>query len=744
MSDDRSAAARPEGPSFHAGVVQLPLGTYVNAVGAEVRTVYVSPQLEAMLGWRLEDWSQVGFFESVIHADDRAAVMDRVAEFHRTGERFSVEYRLVARDGRVVWIHDETVVVRDETGKPAFLQGFVLDITEHRRSAALVDGQRAVLELIARGATLDVVLGEVQRRLEELLEDVRARVDLTDEAGSTDDPWAADVMSTAGEPLARIVLTPAHARAPQASERRILSGVTDVVAIAVERDRAESSIREAEAKYRTLVEELPIGTYINSFGTHPRPQYVSPELEQMLGYTLEEWNEDGFLAGVVHPTDRERVLEQFGRTHELGEPFSEDYRLRASDGRWIWVHDETVPVVDAEGNRLFLQGFMLDITERKQLEEQLLHSQKLEAIGRLAGGVAHDFNNVLTAITGYAEFLLARLAVGDPRRADAEEIARAADRAAGLTRQLLAFSRRQVLQPRELDLNEAVSSLERLLGRLAGDDVELTTELDDELVHVRADPGQVEQVILNLAMNARDAMPDGGRLSLATSTVVVDEPDERRQLTPGRYAALTVADTGHGIDQHVRPHLFEPFFTTKEPGKGTGLGLASVYGIVKQSGGGVTVESAPGAGAAFTVYLPEAEASALSSADEPATGDGETVLLVEDHGLFRELVRDVLTRAGYVVLEADSGATALRLLEERGHHIDLLLTGLSLPGMTGADLARQAGKLVPTLPVLYTSGYAAEGSGAVRPPDERSFIGAPFLPEQLVNAVRDALAARPA
>jgi two-component system cell cycle sensor histidine kinase/response regulator CckA len=745
MTSDRTNDPHGHGPPFGVDVPQLPMGSYVNAVTDEVRTVHVSPQLELMLGWTLEEWAQHGFFESVIHPNDREAVMALVEEFHRTGERFSVEYRIHAKDGRVRWVHDETVVVHDDAGRPAFLQGFVLDITEHRRRTALVAGQRSVLELIARGEPLARVIDEVSRGLAELLDGAAVRVELNDPerppASRTDDPWTVELPSV-GDRLGRLVVTPVAPGEPGPEQRRILDAVAYAVSIAVERARDEQSLREAEAKYRTLVERLPIGTYINSFGTRLRPLYVSPELVGMLGYDLEEWNEADFLSGIIHPDDRERVLEQVVRTHELAVPFADDYRLRGADGRWVWVHDETIPVLDDDGNRLFLQGFMLDITERKHLEEQLLHAQKLEAVGRLAGGIAHDFNNVLTAISGYAEFLIARLSEGDPRRADAEEIVRAADRAAALTRQLLAFSRRQVLQPRELDLNAAIGNLERLLGRLAGDDVELTTELEPNLVVVRADPGQIEQVILNLAVNARDAMDDGGRLVLKTQTVVVELGDERLELDPGRYAALTVADTGQGIADEIRPFLFEPFFTTKEQGKGTGLGLASVYGIVKQSGGNVRVESAPGEGAAFTVYLPEAAAavSVLATADEvPPEGDGETVLLVEDHELFRGLVKEVLSRAGYLVLEAESGAEGLRLLEETGGRVDLVLTDVVMPGMSGVDLARRVHERHPEMPVVYTSAYAPEDRLAGEVPAAAPFIGKPFVPTELVGAVRAAM-----
>jgi PAS domain S-box-containing protein len=740
MENGAHSTRRPEAPVRLAGD-HLPMGTYVNAVGEDVRTVWVSAQLEELFGWTLEDWARPGFYRTVVHPDDVAAVVALVEEFHRTGERFSVEYRLLARDGRYRWVHDETVVVHDGLGRPSFLQGFVLDITEHRRGEALVAGQRAVLELVARGVPLDEVFDELRARVAELVDGGDLEIEL-DDGGRTSrvepDPWRTDLVASDGAPLGRLTIRVPARRLPDAREQRLLRGIANVTAIAVERDRDERSLREAEAKYRTLVERLPIGSYINSFGTRLRPLYVSPELESMLGYSLEEWNATDFLASIIHPDDRERVLDQVVRTHELAEAFSAEYRLHAADGRWVWVHDETVPVLDDDGNRLFLQGFMLDITERKELEEQLVHAQKLEAVGRLAGGIAHDFNNVLTAIAGYAEFLLARLAVGDPRRPDAEEILRAADRATTLTRQLLAFSRRQVLQPARLDLNEVVGGLERLLQRVAGEEVRLEVSLGPDVVPVFADPSQIEQVILNLAMNARDATAAGGRISLTTGCVDVEE-GAVAELPAGRYATLTVADDGHGIADDVRPHLFEPFFTTKEQGKGTGLGLASVYGTVKQSGGAVAVDSRPGDGASFTVYLPEAPAlTAVPDPGEAADASGETILLVEDHELFRGLVREVLQRAGYRVLEAEDGPSALRLLDG-APRIDLVLTDVVMPDMSGVELVRRIRDRLPAVPVLYTSGYVADDAVAAQAAASSPFIGKPFLPESLARAVREAI-----
>jgi two-component system, cell cycle sensor histidine kinase and response regulator CckA len=394
---------------------------------------------------------------------------------------------------------------------------------------------------------------------------------------------------------------------------------------------------------------------------------------------------------------------------------------------------------------------MMDVSDRKRLEQQLIQSQKMEAVGRLAGGVAHDFNNLLTAISGYNELVLSQLPPGDPRRGHAEEIRRAADRAAGLTQQLLAYSRRQVLEPKVLDLNAVVSSMEKMLRRLIGEDVELATMQQPGLWPVRADPGQLEQVVLNLAVNARDAMPRGGRLQIATGNVAVDAASALSgvALVPGDYAVLTVADNGLGMTPEVKARLFEPFFTTKEKGKGTGLGLSTVYGIVKQSGGYIWVDSEPGRGTAFRVYLPRchAEPDRLEpppASPESTTAGSETILLVEDEPEVRNLVEKLLAMQGYTVLVAASPSEALQLCEKERRRIDLLLTDVVMPDMSGRELARRLEPSRPEMRVLYMSGYTEDAIGrhGVLDP-EIAFLQKPFSPDALARKVREGLGATP-
>jgi two-component system, cell cycle sensor histidine kinase and response regulator CckA len=381
------------------------------------------------------------------------------------------------------------------------------------------------------------------------------------------------------------------------------------------------------------------------------------------------------------------------------------------------------------------------VTERKQLEEQLLQSQKLEAIGRLAGGVAHDFNNMLTAIGGYTSLALEYADGGTPLRADLEEIGKATDRAATLTRQLLAFSRKQVLKPELLNLNGIVLELESMLRPLIGEDVALTTRLEPALGPIQADPGQLHQVVMNLVVNARDAMPAGGSVTIQTANADVDG-DNDDSIEPGRYVTLTVRDTGEGIDERTLAQIFEPFFTTKESGKGTGLGLATVYGIVKQSGGYVAVESEVGIGSAFTIYLRRADEARqpqleppLAPAPPPAAATHQrTVLVVEDEDVVRGLVHQVLESGGYEVLVAADGAEALRLAHRR--NIDLLLTDMTMPGLGGEEVASRLRADLPRLKVIYMSGYADSGllsAGAL--PDGAAFLEKPFTFAALTEAV---------
>jgi two-component system, cell cycle sensor histidine kinase and response regulator CckA len=422
-----------------------------------------------------------------------------------------------------------------------------------------------------------------------------------------------------------------------------------------------------------------------------------------------------------------------------------EVRWKRNDQKIITVRLSGRAVRKATGEFDSFEMIAEDVTERRNLEDQLRQSQKMEAVGRLAGGVAHDFNNLLTVIKGYTELMLEEFREHDPLRGELEEIRKAADRASALTRQLLAFSRQQVLAPKVLDLNHVVTNMDKLLRRLLGADVELTTKLDPTIGRIKADPGQLEQVIMNLAVNARDAMPVGGKLLIETGNVDLDESFAREHVgaKPGSFVMVAVSDNGAGMSETVRQRIFEPFFTTKEAGKGTGLGLSTVYGIVKQSGGYIWVYSEMGKGTTFKVYLPRVDARVDASIPAqmlPQTAFGrETVLLVEDEDGVRALVRQVLHKHGYNVLEARHGGEALLHCERHKGDIELLLTDVVLEQMGGPELAKRLLGIRPEMRVLYISGYTDDAVIHHGVSTGTAFLQKPFTTDALAKKVREVL-----
>ncbi len=513
-----------------------------------------------------------------------------------------------------------------------------------------------------------------------------------------------------------------------------------------ERKRAESALLESEERYRRHYQQSPLG--YQSLDADGRVIDVNPAWLESLGYERSEVIGHWF-GEFLEPAEREGFNARFDVFKETGRTHAE-YRMMRKDGSTVIMEIDGKLGYDAAGRVQQTHCILHNVTERRQaeeekarLEKQLLQSQKLESIGRLAGGIAHDFNNLLTVINGHTELLLTRLGSNDPLSGSLSEIRKAGERAASLTRQLLAFSRRQVVEPRTLDLNDLIRDIEAMLRRLAGEDIELIVALDPALGSVTADQGQIHQVLLNLVVNARDAMPGGGRLSIRTKNAEGGRALPGA-LRPGPYVELEVSDSGTGMDEEVRQHIFEPFFTTKEEGSGTGLGLATVYGIVRQSGGWIDVRSEPGRGSAFTVYLPRVEATAgkddSARTELAAVGGKETILLVEDHAEVRALARVSLELYGYHVLEAESGEAALRLIESHPTAVHLLLTDLVLPNMTGVQLARRVLMLRPELPVVYMSGYTESAivrRGIFEP--GMDCLMKPFTPAELAGKIRTVL-----
>ena len=520
---------------------------------------------------------------------------------------------------------------------------------------------------------------------------------------------------------------------------------------ATERQRryAESAVRVSEERFRALVENSSdVLILIDGEG---RIVYLTPSSRRHLGWLSSDMIGTA-LVDFLHPDDRElasvRIAESLQRP---GETLTQELRFRHADGAWRNMEGIAVNRLNERSVAAIVINAR-DVTERKRLEEQLRQAQKMEAVGRLAGGVAHDFNNLLTAILGYCNLMLDEIPPEDPLRLDLDEIRRAGDQAAALTRQLLAFSRRQMLQPQILDINTLVQQMEKMLRRLIGDDVELVTALGVDLMAVKVDPASVEQVLVNLAMNARAAMPSGGRITIETAMVDLDAAyaEMHASVMPGQYVMLAISDTGQGMDAVTRARVFEPFFTTKEQGKGIGLGLATVYGVVKQSGGYIWVYSEPDHGTVFKVYLPPAEMPSATAPPADATPDvgqhrgWETVLLVEDEDGVRALTREVLRRHGYVVLEARHGLEALRLAERHQDPIQLMVTDVVMPHMGGRDLADRFAEVRPNMKVLFMSGYTDHAVVHRDLTHGSAFLQKPFTPENLARAVRRLLDEREA
>jgi PAS domain S-box-containing protein len=522
-------------------------------------------------------------------------------------------------------------------------------------------------------------------------------------------------------------------------ENGVPVGVTGVARDITERKRAEAELRRLAAAVEETADSIVITDKDGDI------QYVNPAFERVTGYSKEE---------VLNQNPRilksgktgEAVYKELWETITRGDVWTGHLINRRKNGTFVEERVTISAIYDESHQIVNYVAVKQDISDLILLEEQLRQSQKMEAIGQLAGGVAHDFNNLLTAINGYSSLALQRLEDDHPIRSYLEEVIKAGDRAANLTRQLLAFGRKQILQPLALNLNDVVADMNKMLRRLIGEDIQLTAKFDPALRKTKADPGQIEQVLVNLVVNARDAMPRGGHLTIETSNFEMDSEYASKHVgvQPGWYVVLKVSDTGTGMEDETKARIFEPFFTTKEKGKGTGLGLSTVYGIVKQSGGNIWVYSEPGKGTSFKVYLPQIEYSSEPEerpvVEVAAVGGSETILLVEDEDVVRGLARKILEAAGYLVLEANGGADAVRLCQEHEGPIHLLLTDVVMPSTSGREVAEQVTLLRPTIRVLFMSGYtdaAIVHHGILDSSVE--FIQKPFSPSTLAKKIREVL-----
>jgi PAS domain S-box-containing protein len=722
---------------------------------------YLSPAVRRILGHEPEALRGRCLFD-LVHPDDAAAVRRLVREALSAGRTAGlVAYRCRHRDGSwrqlestainlldnptvsaiVITSRDITDRVEIEGRYDALFENMALGVAHCR---VLYEGGRprdfVYLEVNRAFEALTGLRDVVGRRISELVPDLLStNPEVLEAYGRVASTGVPERFEAFVPGLDRWFAVSAYSPAPEHFVA-VFDNIT-------ERKRTEERLRHSEAEYRGLVERSPLGIYRST----PDGRFVAanPALAAMLGYDTVDRVLQLDVARDVYLDPRERA--RLKRHAAEDEEVTGETQWKRRDGTPITVRLRVRTVRDAQGEIAYYEGLVEDITEQRRLEQQFIQAQKMEAVGRLAGGVAHDFNNLLTAIAGYTDLLLDELDPTDPKRENLQEIRAAAHRATGLTRQLLAFSRRQVMQARVLDLNYVVRAVERMLQRLIGEDITLKMALSPTPTVVKADAGQLEQVILNLAVNARDAMPDGGCLTIETADVELDEAAARLRgggMTPGRYALLVVSDTGVGMDAETLSHAFEPFFTTKGAGKGTGLGLATVYGIVKQSGGWIWVDSAPGRGATFEIYLPRVDGPA-ESLDEaadlaPTRGGRETVLLVEDDGAVRDVAARVLGQKGYSVLPAPDGPAALKLARSHAGTIDLLLTDLIMPGMTGRELAAALEAERPGLRVLFMSGYTDDTVvryGVLEA--GLAYLQKPFAAEALARKVREVLDAGP-
>jgi PAS domain S-box-containing protein len=516
-----------------------------------------------------------------------------------------------------------------------------------------------------------------------------------------------------------------------------------------ERKRSEAALRESEERYRELFDNANDLMFTHDLERNFTS--INKAAELVTGYTPDEalkMNVDSIIA----PEYADVARQMFSRKVTEGGHTRYELEIVCKDGSRVPVEISS-RIIYRDGNPVGGQGIARDITDRKRaeaekekLQAQLQQAMKMEAVGRLAGGVAHDFNNLLTAIIGNVEMALMKLSLSDPSAGMLNEAKKASERAARLTQQLLAFSRRQIIEPKVLDLNELVLGLESMVSRLIGENIELRTVPDGDLWPVKVDPGQIEQILVNLAVNARDAMPDGGKLLIETSNVDLDADYCTRHpyATPGRFVMLAVTDTGHGMSEEVKKHIFEPFFTTKPKGSGTGLGLSTIYGAVKQSGGSIEVHSEEGRGTTFRIYLPRVEGEVPKPERDNGPADlpegSETVLLVEDEEIVRNLCFKLLERFGYTVLQASNGDEAIDLAKEHGGRIDLLMTDVVMPGMNGRELADRLVAFHPEMKVLFTSGYTDDAIVHHGVLDEGvSFIGKPYSLSGLARKIREVL-----
>ena len=744
-----------------------PVGIYQSTIG---RLLAVNPAMAAMFGYDspaemlASSVSPSGFF---VDLEQRGRII-RAALESGTYTQQEVDYR--RKDGTIFTANLRMRAVRDESGQVRFLEGFAEDITEKKRLEEELAVREERLNSFFNNATAGLCILDADLRYVQINETLAGinGIAVGDHIGKTIgevlpklasalEPFLQQILKR-GEPVLNQQIRGETIREPGVIRHWMGSyfpllddagqpgAVGCVIVEVTEQKRAEEKLRESEEKFRQLAENIHKVFWICDKETKEM-LYVSPAYEEIWGRSCRSlYEQPGSFAEAIHPADRDRMMEAIQRERR-GEGYEEEYRILRPDGSVRWIHDRSFAIVNEQGEFYRLAGLAEDITERKLLEDQLRQAQKMEAIGQLAGGVAHDFNNILSGTLMHLGLLQQNPHLTGGTKESLRELERETIRAANLTRQLLLFSRRQAANPILLDMNEVVNDLLKMLRRLLGENIDVVFAGSLEPVWVSADAGMMEQVVMNLCINARDAMPKGGRLKIATATVDLDPQSTQpyADARPGNFVCLTVSDTGCGMDASVLGRIFEPFFTTKEVGKGTGLGLATVYGIVKQHEGWVEVDSTVGEGSSFRVYLPAGSKPAgqieSPGGAEEMTGGSETILLVEDELPLRRTAALCLRKLGYAVLEAGDGVEALKVWEQHRERIALLLTDMVMPEkLTGLDLAELLTKEKGSLKVIVSSGYSADLAEPHRTAgSDVAFLPKPYKTAALAKAVRRSL-----
>jgi len=711
--------------------------------------------LELKLGYSTAELAKLMALDTVPEEDQER--VQQIMHATLTAGAADGEVTLLNKDGRKIPCYiTGTRIIRD--GQPCIL-GIAVDMSAQRKAQHQLRLQAAALRAAANGIVISRPDGTIEwvnpaftRMTGFSMEEIIGQNPRILKSGRHGNTFYANLWSTisAGK-VWRGELTNRRKDGTLCEEEMTITPVasnqgviTHYIAIKQDisaRKQVEESLRHAEEKYRRIFEDAIIGIFRST--PDGRFLMMNPALAKMLHcespeHALGKVKDIGLLYG--DPAKRrqmQKTLEATGAVQNM------EHEFRRPDGTELWVSLNLRCAYGQDGKPAYYDGTAENITERKSLERQLQQAQKMEAIGRLAGGLAHDFNNTLGVINGYGEILKAHTDLDPAVLQQIEEIYSAGKKAASLTQQLLAFSHKQIIQPRIIDLSEVVTNLTRMLRRLIGDDIELTMRFSSRAARVKVDQGQIEQVLMNLAVNARDAMPGGGKLAIETDLCDLDESYAIRHkpVHPGRYVRLTITDTGCGMDQETMSHLFEPFFTTKELGRGTGLGLSIVYGIVKQSDGYIWAYSEPGRGSSFKIYLPLQTAEAERAAEPPRAErlrGSENILLVEDDPSLRTMMAGFLKGLGYSVLEADNGEAALETVKGATHPVELLITDITMPKMSGRDLADRLVALFPELRVLYISGYTHDGVVQTRAlVAGEAFLQKPFALSELSKTIRE-------